>query len=136
MAAIFAQQYPKDDIQCISMVHLHQHFLFLLDMLDARGNAIDLRYITPQQQGVWWSSYNFPKECPPPQDFRLWCQAVFWMKAEWRLHNRIGTFLHPGHKLWDWQYYEQATKLLHIKGNVMDVYTQLQFPCFLHIPNC
>ena len=39
---------------------------------------------------------------------------------------RLGNFKAPPHKIWEWRLDNEDTRLLHIKGEVMDVYKLLQ----------
>ena len=49
--------------------------------------------------------------------------------------DRLGNFKAPPHKIWEWRLDNEDTRLLHIKGEVMDVYTPLQVECYATIPN-
>ena len=40
--------------------------------------------------------------------------------------DRLGNFKAPPHKIWEWILNNDDTRLLHIKGEVMDVYKPLQ----------
>ena len=40
--------------------------------------------------------------------------------------DRLGNFKAPQHKIWEWRLNNDYTRLLHIKGEVMDVYKPLQ----------
>jgi hypothetical protein len=50
--------------------------------------------------------------------------------------KRIGRFLTKGHKIWEWQYCEEARRLYHLKGTVMDVYEPLLVRNYVNRPNC
>ena len=49
--------------------------------------------------------------------------------------DRLGNFKAPPHKIWDWRLYNEDTRLLHIKGEVMDVYRPSQVGRYATTPN-
>ena len=120
----------------LNRVRLHQQVLFLSDVLDARGSAIDKRYLTRRKRDEKWSTLTFPVEQPPDKDFRLWSRAIYSLSANWRGRRRMRGFTEDGHKVWNWRYLENEGRLLHIKGEVMDVYEASQIPRFSSRRNC
>ena len=49
--------------------------------------------------------------------------------------DRIGNFKSPPHKIWEWRLKNDDTRLLHIKGEVMDVYKLSQVERYATTPN-
>ena len=49
--------------------------------------------------------------------------------------DRIGNFKAPPNKIWGWRLDNDDTRLLHIKGDVMDVYKPLQVERHATTPN-
>ena len=127
-----------NDIELLRLnrVRLHQQVLFLSDILDARGMAIDKKYLTRRTRTEKWSTLTFPLEQPPDKDFRLWTRALYSLGANWRGRGRMRGYTVEGHKVWDWRYIEDEGKILHLKGEVMDIYEASQVPGFSNRRNC
>ena len=62
--------YAKELIR-INRFHCHQQVVFLSDILDAGGRAIDKRYLEQRNQTDNWSTIIFPLEQPPRRDLTL-----------------------------------------------------------------
>jgi hypothetical protein len=73
--------YSGDDLRRLNRVRVHQEVLFLSDVMDARGRAIDRRYLTPQPMEETWSTLSFPNEQPARRDFQLWQSAILSIRA-------------------------------------------------------
>jgi hypothetical protein len=76
MQEFVCMNYNCDDIQRLNQIRVQQEVLFLLDVIDASGWAINRKYLDPRSIGEAWSSLTFSIEQPPPQDFRLWKAAI------------------------------------------------------------
>ena len=70
-------QFDKDELTRLNRVRLHQQVLFLSDILDGRGTAIDRKYLQRRPQSEQWLTITFPLEDPPVRDFKLWECAIF-----------------------------------------------------------
>jgi hypothetical protein len=44
MEELFHMQFDKDELARLNRAHLHQQVLFLSDILDAKGTAINRKY--------------------------------------------------------------------------------------------
>ena len=128
--------FDESELQRINRVRLRQQVLFLSDILDAKGSALDKKYLTRRALNERWSSYNFPVEHPPDKDFRLWSRALYSIAANWRGRGRMKEYKEAGHKIWDWRFDEIENTLFHIKGDVMDVYSESQVPGYANRRNC
>ena len=103
MAEFVRLDYDRQELQRLNRVRLHQQAIFLSDVMDASGRAIDKNYLTRRPYNETWSTLIFPKEDPPHADFLLWQNAILQIRAlGGRLH--IGDQLHEGHKIWQWRY--------------------------------
>lgn len=102
MALIIALPYTQEEILCNNRMRLHQQVIYLSDILDAQETAIDRQYLMLQPADARLLSYFFLMEGPAPWDFRLWQQAVFQVKVEWRAWESIGPFLQQTHNIWEW----------------------------------
>ena len=137
MARFAELGYSRKEMVRLNRVRLHQQVIFLSDVLDAGGRAIDRKYISSRTRSERWSHLCFPLESPARKDFRLWRSALLQLRPGTRhADSRVGAFATPGHKQWEWRYEEEEQRLLHLKGTTMDVYTQSLVPGFQRRPNC
>jgi hypothetical protein len=105
---------------------MHQQVLYLSDVMDANGRAIDRKYLQPRPMEETWSDLVFPIEQPAPRDFRIWKDAIPQIRARGgRLH--LGRYVQQGHKIWEWRYDLEKSKLYHCKGELVDIYKPSQF---------
>ena len=105
------------------------------DVMDAGGRKLDKKYLKKRSQGENWSTLRFPVERPPRAHFQMWKEALLAIAAG--IDVRVRDFTLDGHKTWDWRLDEDdentaRTRLLHIKGEVMDVYTKSQLDQFVN----
>ena len=113
--------HSTEDICRLNMVWVYQQVLFLSDVLGASGNSLDKKYINQRDVGEQWSTFRFPKEKPLHKDFWLWQQAIAQLIPAGGIMDILGNFKAPPHKIWEWRLYNEDTRLLHIKGEVVDV---------------
>jgi hypothetical protein len=76
MLALIDHGFSTDELIRLNQVRCHQHVLFVLDVFDASGSALDWRYFTQRRTDKMWSTLLFPQESPPYQDIQLWKQAL------------------------------------------------------------
>jgi hypothetical protein len=89
----------NDGLQRLNRVRMHQQVLFLSDVMDASGRAIDRKYLHPRPMDETWSDLVFSNECPASRDFRMWKEAIPQIRAlGGRLH--LGRYIQQGHKIW------------------------------------
>ena len=111
----------------LNRVRLHQQTLFLSDVLDASGRALDRKYLVRRPANEKWSTLVFPREYPSNRDFRLWRETLLQLRPGGRHSaSRVTEFTRTGHKVWDWRFDEAGSRLLHIKSRTMDVYVPFQ----------
>ena len=119
----------------LNRVRIHQQVLFYSDVMDARGTVVDKRYLVPRRADESWSLYKFPREQPPPKDFRLWSHALLQLRTV-RQTLPLGPYIDRGHKVWNWRYVEEENVLLHFHDDIMDVYSPSEVPRYANRPNC
>jgi hypothetical protein len=136
MECFGALDFNRDELIRLSRFKSHQQVLFLSDIVDASGKAIDQQYLRKRRPNEIWSTLSFPQERPPTRDLKLWQTALAAVAPRGRLQDCLGGFIHRGHKIWPWRYDEENAKLYHLKDSVMDVYTPSQIPRFTRRPNC
>jgi hypothetical protein len=81
--------YNSDKLQCLNRVRMHQQVLYLSDVMDTSGRAIDRKYLQPRPMEETWSDLVFPIEQLAPRDFRIWKDAIPQIRA-------LGGRLHLG----------------------------------------
>ena len=118
--------YGDKDLLRLNRVRLHQQVLFLSDVLCACGRILDRRYLSRRPRDAAWSTAKFPRESPPRQYFQLWAGALQRLTTQGGLVTRLGRFLCEGHKIWEWKLDSGASRLLHHRDGVMDVYVRGQ----------
>jgi hypothetical protein len=136
MECFRALDFNRDELIRLSRFKSHQQVLFLSDILDASGKAIDQCYMCKRQPDEVWSTLTFPQVRPPTRNLRLWQTALMAVAPRGCLQDRLGRFIHKRHKIWPWQYDKENAKLFHLKGSTMDIYTPSQIPGFSRRPNC
>ena len=75
------------------------------------------------------------KRKAPRKDFRLWQKAIAQLIPAGGIIDRLGNFKAPPNKIWEWILDNEDMRLLHIKGDVMDVYNPSQVGCYATTPN-
>jgi hypothetical protein len=60
-----------DELIGLNRARCHQQVIYISDVLDANGRALDKQYLERRQEGKVWSTLLFPLEKPSAQDFRL-----------------------------------------------------------------
>ncbi len=94
--------YSSDDLWRLNRVQIHQEVLFLSNVMDASGRALDRKYLRQRALDETWSTLSFPIKQPPPKDFKLWWMAIPQIQAlGGRLH--LGDYVRQGHKIWAWR---------------------------------
>ena len=59
-------------VKLLNWARLYQQVIFLLDVMDTSGRAIESKYLDEGPYGEQWSNLIFPKEMPSRSDFRIW----------------------------------------------------------------
>ena len=83
---------------------------------------MDKKYMTKRNPEEKWSALRFPKEKPPKKDFQLWRMALRQIVPAGGIPDRLGRLTHNGYKIWNWRWDLEGRRLIHFKGDVMDVY--------------
>ena len=122
--------FDEEEKVILNRFRCHQQVLFISDIMDAGGRTVDSRYLNLRPINEQWSHLVFPIECPPRKHLGLWKQAIMSIK------RRLGKFKDKSFKIWDYRYDEDKMQILHLKGNVMDVYTKSLVPRYSTRSNC
>ncbi len=124
MKVLTAKGYRDAELIALNWVQFYQQVIFLSEILDAGGRAINIKYVRRCPQDKSWSTVIFPQERPSAQDFCLWKQAIAELDIGVRNNLRIGSFISRGHKLWDWSLDERKGELYQVRGDEVSVYWQ------------
>lgn len=123
------------DLIKLNKVRLHQQVVFFSDVMDASGRRLDKKYLEKRPDGEKWSSLTFPTEKPPRAFFSMWKEALLAITTG----VRLGEYESEGYKTWDWRFDDNEEnsrpRLLHLKGDVMDVYFKSADEQFVHMHN-
>jgi hypothetical protein len=119
----------------INRFRCHQQILFLLDVLDAGGKCMDRKYLDLRKDYEVWSTIIIPLKRPPCKHIALWQAVVYSLAPRGQVQNSVGKFSTQGHKVWEWQFHEEANHLLHFQGAVMDIYNPSEVPWYTNRPN-
>ncbi len=121
MLALVDQGFSEEELICLNWVRCHQHVLFVSDVFDASGRALDWRYLTWRPTAEVRSTLLFPRELPPHQNFHLWQRALHLLVPRGRAKHQLGSLV-AGHKIWEWCYDPENSRLYNIRGASMDIY--------------
>jgi hypothetical protein len=76
MRAFALLGFNGNDLLCLNRVRCNQQVLFISNVFNASGRAVDRKYLAQQPAEETWSTLIFPQERPPRQDFNLWQQGT------------------------------------------------------------
>ena len=113
--------HSTEDIHRFNRVRVHQQVLFLSDVLGVSGKSLEKKYLKQRGKGEQWYNFWSPKEKPPRKDFWLWQQEIAQLIPARGIMDILGNFKAPPNKIWEWRLDNDDTRLLHIKGEVMNV---------------
>ncbi len=114
----------------------HQEVIYLSDVFDAGGRCLNRQYLDHRKQDEKWSTLIFLLEKNPQGHLCLWRECLYALAPCERPTQLVGAFKVNEHKIWDWRYDEEASRVYHLKGHVMDVYTPSLVPGYPICPNC
>ena len=124
-----------DTLERLNRVRIFMQALFLSDLLGASGKCLDRQYLVKRRLGERWSRANFPNERPPQRDFNLWARIIRQLVPSTGIPDRLGPMRVVSHKLWPWRHDVEEGTLVHVKGELMDVYKPSQLPRYRNVRN-
>jgi hypothetical protein len=127
--ALVEEGYKGEELRRLNKVRIHQQALYLLDVLNANGRSVDLKYLDRREE-LAWSTYIFPEEDFTETDLELWRAAVYSLSPASRPMRRVREYKHSSHKIWNWRYDEIGQRLLYFRqwDELVDVYTPSNLP--------
>ena len=72
---------------------------------------------------------------PTNKDFQLWRMALRQIVPAGGIPDRLGRITHKGYKIWNWRWDLEGKRLIHFKGEVMDVYRPSSLPRMVNVVN-
>ncbi len=126
MLALVDQGFSEEEMICLNRVRCHQQILFVSDVFDASGRALDRWYLTRRPTAEVWSTLLFQRELPPHQDFHLWQRTLHLLAPRGHAEHQLGSLVAKGHKIWEWCCDPENSQLYNIRGASMDVFVPPQ----------
>ncbi len=120
MARLITIGYRGNDLQTLNRVRKQQQVLLLSDILRARGESLDKRYLQKRRGTERWSTIKFPREVMTEVEMHLWRTAITQVAAAGLVCNRLGTFHEERHKIWDWRIREDAGQIYRCNGDTVE----------------
>ena len=94
----------RDKVASISRVRGFLQAIFLSDIVTADGKFLEDFALDPERVlGFPRSTYLFPKECPSPDDWKVW--SAFWSSAtmqNFEPSSPLGKWCNHSHRRWEW----------------------------------
>jgi hypothetical protein len=87
MLTLVDQRFSKEELIRLNQARCHQHVLFVSDVFDASGRALDRGYLTRRPTAEVWSTLLLPRELPPHRDFHLWQRALHFLAPRGRAEH-------------------------------------------------
>ena len=123
------------DLLKLNRVRIAMQALYLSDVLGASGKTLDPRYLSARPAHEQWSRYDFPTQRMPQGGLELWRYALHQIAPPGGIPDRLGAFRHEGHKVWPWRLDATNGRLLHLRGDQMDVYAPSTEPRYANLAN-
>jgi hypothetical protein len=138
MPQFFCLGFTEGELVRLNRVRLYQHVLFVSDVMDAGGRALDRRYTDQRPATEQWTTLLFPLEKPSRADFAPWKASLLQVRLVLQYTTtRLLHFRTAGHKRWDWGYDEEGGRVFHYTDDGrMDIYTPSLVRGFERRPNC
>ena len=104
MQVFFEKGYPWETLLRLNRVRVYWQVLFLSDIFTPSGNKIDTEIIVQPQVRRKQSQMRWPTEHPTKLDFQLWRNAMTALCPSQDTRTRLGLFIAPTHRIWDWRW--------------------------------
>ena len=99
MTSFFVERGAKGEIlKSLNKCRLSHELLFLSNMAMADGRQLDARLFQETGKGLACSKYDFPREYPTKEDWKIWSRFWFQNTEPGRiLHRTLGDWINPTH---------------------------------------
>ena len=117
MQTFFEKSYSQETLLQLNRVRVYCQALFVSDILTASSNKIDSGVLGQPQvchkrSRLWW-----PTEHPTTSNFQTWRDAVMALCPSWNTRTRLGSFIVPTHRIWEWRWDERSGYLCQYSNN-------------------
>ena len=102
---------------------MHNHLLFLSDMVTADGHNIEDRFLSALRNPDLHSPYNFPTEHPSADYWATW--RTFWKNycgPSLSVPTPLGQWVCTTHRRWKWYYDKDEGILQQCAGDTIWIY--------------
>ncbi len=108
--------------------------LFISDILTASGTKIDSEVLGQPRKRCKRSRLRWPIEQPTTSEFQLWRDAVMALHPSRNTQTRLGMFIPPTHRIWEWRWDEGSRYLCQSidDGDTEDVFLAGKKPNRFH----
>jgi hypothetical protein len=124
MQMLIELEYSKDKLRILNRVRVSLQVLFLSDLLTASGQKINPEVMYQRPPAKTWSKMQWPNERPTKSNFQQWRSAIQAICPSWQATTRVGRFIAPTHKIWQWTWDCKSETLHRLRddGENMDVF--------------
>jgi hypothetical protein len=136
MQAFFEKGYSREILLRLNRVQIYLQALFISDILTASGNKIDTEMIAQSMTQRKSSRLRWPIEHPTGPDFQLWRDTVRALCPSRDNRTRMGPFIAPTHRIWNWRWDEGSGSLCRSSkdGETEDVFRLEKKPNRFYYP--
>jgi hypothetical protein len=92
-------RFTKDKLRILNQVQVSLQVLFLLDLLTASGQKINLEILSQCPPAETWSKMRWSNKQPTKGDFQLWRSAMQAICPSQQATTQVGQFIAPMHKI-------------------------------------
>jgi hypothetical protein len=104
MQAFFKKGYSREILLRLNRVRIYLQALFISDILTASGNKINTEMTAQSMTQRKQLRLRWPIEHPTGPDFQLWRDAVRALCPSRDNRTRMGPFIAPTHRIWNWRW--------------------------------
>ena len=104
MQAFFKKGYSQEILLRLNRVRIYLQALFISDILTVSSNKIDTEMTAQSMTQRKRSHLRWPIEHPTGPDFQLWRDAVRALCPSRDNRTRMGPFIAPMHRIWNWRW--------------------------------
>ncbi len=138
MQVLIQSGYSNKVLHHLNRVRMSQQLLFMLDVLTALGNTINLEVLTRRSPEEAWSNMTWPTEHPPELYYQLWRRAMLSICPSQTNRTRVGQFTGPTHRIQQWTWNKDKSMLHSLRADSMmeDVFIPSRKPIRFYQSHC
>ena len=108
MQTFFEKGYSRETLLQLNRVRVYWQALFVLDILTAFGTKIGSKVLGQPRVRCKKSRLRWPTEHLTASNFQTWRDAVMALCPSWNTRTRLGSFIVPTHRIWEWRWDERS----------------------------